>query len=145
MLRLHKAFLNKLESSYFKTEPYRHDEPLLDELVELARGCTREGHTCYVIAPAEGEAPVCLDCGSNNEADLVPLRVKNGPELIVALFCSVCVNKSPESSMRDNALDRVAFDGAYDGPSDFETAYLFQQGARIRIVSGSDLEQGIIS
>ena len=144
MIRLHKAFLNKLESSYFKnTEPYQHDEPLLDELVELARGCAREGYTCLVVAPAEGAEPMCLDCATDGL--LLPIRVKNGSELIVGLFCSTCINKSPEKAMAENALDRMAGDRVWQSGRSFETAYLFQQGPRIRIVSGTDLEQGIIS
>ena len=124
---------------YFKSNAEGPDA-LVVALVELARGCAREGYVTRVVLP---HPQSCVCCGSPD--GLCPMRVLVGGEQVVALMCLKCQKRVAKPGMMSRMIHEARV-GAIKHPKlNSEMALLFQQGQRIRIVWGHKLGSEVLS
>lgn len=117
-------------------------DPRLDALAELAKGCAREGHIVHILFPNELSEDIwCTTCPS--DTNLMPMRVACRNELIVTLFCERCQARVARPTMRHQMIHEVR--DALSVPCRFEEAYLFNNGLRVRMVTGIGLHQEALS
>jgi hypothetical protein len=120
-------------------------DPLLVELADLARGCAREGHLTLAIMPrCCSTISGCLVCGSTDHN--MPMRRPVGHRMTVALYCDICQKRVPQ--LQDATIAKLIRERAVPGPYDSieqEMAYLFQDGPRLRLVWGQNINTEALS